>query len=444
MSPQSATFQSARSAFPPDFIFGCATAAYQIEGGGDSRGRTIWDTFAATPGNVRNREDGATACDHLSQYEHDLALLRDLGFAAYRFSFSWPRLFPGAETASAAGFDFYDRLIDTQLNLGLQPFATLYHWDLPSEIQDVGGWMNRETVYRFADYAGAVGARFGDRLASIATFNEPWCITYLSHMLGVHAPGYRDRRATARAMHHVPLAHGLATQALRAEGAHNIGLVLNMEATVGADDQPASAEAARRWGRLYQDWFLSGLFQGAYPSEVVDAFGVDLPKDFAADLATIAAPLDWLGINYYTQTQWQSHGQDFFDLTPLPWPERSDPPLTSTGWRVYPRGLTDFLVRTARDYTGALPLYVTENGMACPGTHDPQRIAYFDAHLGACLRALDQGVPLKGYFAWSLLDNYEWAEGYAQRFGLVHVDYDTQARTPKASAYAWQRFLMDS
>ena len=435
-------FKIARSAFPADFVFGCATAAYQIEGSANTRGRTIWDTFAATGTNVKNKDDGTIACDHVARYVEDLGLLKSLGFDAYRFSFSWPRLFPGGGSVpNAQGFDFYDRLIDRQLELGLRPFATLYHWDLPSELQDRGGWMNRDTAPIFAEYAAAVGQRFGDRLASIATFNEPWCLTYLSHMLGIHAPGYRDRRAAARAMHHVPLAHGLAVQALRGTGVQQVGLVLNMEQAVPANDQPESAEAARRWGLIYQDWFLGALFKGAYPAEVVAAFGPDMPVAFEADMATIAQPLDWLGINYYTQTQWLPHGDDFFDLRAKPWPADSSPPLTSIGWKQCPEGLSYFLERTSAEFTGDLPLYVTENGLAWNGIDDQERVRYFDTHLQACVNSMDKGVPLKGYFAWSLLDNYEWAEGYDQRFGLIHVDYKTQTRTPKTSARAWQNFL---
>lgn len=435
-------FNLDRSAFPPDFTFGCATAAYQIEGGGKTRGRTIWDSFAATGSNVKHRHDGAVACDHINRFASDLTLMRDLGFDAYRFSFSWPRLFPGAGTACDAGFDFYDRLIESMLEKGLRPFATLYHWDLPSELQDMGGWMNRDTAYRFADYAAGVTQRFGDRLESLATFNEPWCITYLSHMLGIHAPGYRDIRAAARAMHHVPLAHGLALQALRAQGQDNLGIVLNMERATPADDSALSNQAAHNWDQIYQGWFLGGLFKGQYPKEVVAAFGPDMPQDFEADMALISAPMDWLGINYYTRSHWTMGPDDgYFDLTQIPPKGSANRALTSIGWEQHAEGLSYFLSRTAADYTGDLPLYVTENGMAWEDKDDGVRVQYFDDHLGACLRALSTGVPLKGYFAWSLMDNYEWAEGYDQRFGIVHVDYESQARTPKTSAKAWQQFL---
>ena len=441
MSQSDFFFSLSRTAFPKGFLFGCATAAYQIEGRG-TRGRTIWDTFAATGQNVKNRDNGSLACDHLSRYGEDLKLLKGLGFDAYRFSFSWPRLFGGGGLQRRAeGFDFYDRLIDTQLKLGLKPFATLYHWDLPSELQDQGGWMNRDTAQRFADYAVAVGLHFGDRLASLATFNEPWCITYLSHMLGIHAPGYRDRRAAARAMHHVPLAHGFAIQGLRAAGVDNLGIVLNMEQAIPADNSAEAMEAAHNWHALYTDWFCSGLFKGAYPSQVVEAFSPDMPEGFEKDMEAIAVPLDWLGINYYTCAHWKKSGKGFFDLEATAPQGSASHPLTSIGWQQHPDGLRYFLEQTARDYTGDLPLYVTENGMAWEGLDDQVRGQYFSDHLVACKAALDKGVPLKGYFAWSLLDNYEWAEGYGQRFGIVHVDYQTQVRTPKASAKAWQTFL---
>lgn len=442
MSLLETRFKTKRASFPQNFLFGCATAAYQIEGQG-ARGRTIWDTFAATGQNVKSREDGSVACDHLTHYETDLKILKDLGFDAYRFSFSWPRLFAGGSTArKAKGFEFYDRLIDTQLELGLKPFATLYHWDLPSELQDQGGWMNRDTALRFADYAAEIGVHFGDRLASLATFNEPWCITYLSHMLGIHAPGYRDRRAAARAMHHVPLAHGLALQALRAAGVKNLGIVLNMEHAYPVNESESAKQAAHNWDTLYQRWFLEGLFRGTYPQEMVEAFGQDMPLGFEEDMATLSAPMDWLGINYYTRSRWSlGPSGDFFDLLQAPAQPMPDRPLTSIGWEQHADGLQYFLERTAWDYTGDLPLYVTENGMAWDGVGDDTRLRYFDDHLGACQRALASGVPLRGYFAWSLLDNYEWAEGYEQRFGIVHVDYKTQVRTPKTSAKAWQQFL---
>ena len=438
-------FTLPRSAFPIDFTFGCATAAYQIEGGGQTRGRTIWDTFAATGHNVKHKHDGAIACDHLNRFGDDLDLMRDLGFDAYRFSFSWPRLFAfdasGKPQARAEGFSFYDRLIDAMLARNLRPFATLYHWDLPAELQDRGGWMNRDTALIFADYAQEIAAKFGDRLESLATFNEPWCITYLSHMLGIHAPGYRDRRAAARAMHHVPLAHGLAIQALRAQGQKNLGIVLNMERAAPADARASSLEAAQNWDAIYNDWFTGGIFKGAYPQAVIEAFGIDMPQGFAADMETIAQPLDWLGINYYTRTHWTKSGPDFFDLEAVPPQGTASHPLTSIRWEQHAEGLSYFLARTAKDYTGDLPLYVTENGMAWDGAEDAVRVQYFSDHLSACLAVLSKDIPLKGYFAWSLLDNYEWAEGYDQRFGIVHVDYETQARTLKSSARAWQDFL---
>ena len=435
------SFQIERAAFGADFTFGCATAAYQIEGVGETRGRCIWDTFAATGTNVRNRDDGAVACDHVHKFAEDLDLLKGLGFSAYRFSFSWPRLFPGAGPSSDEGFDFYDRLIDAMLERGLAPYATLYHWDLPSELQDQGGWMNRDTAYRFAEYASAVAGTFGDRLESLATFNEPWCITYLSHMLGCHAPGYRDQRAAARAMHHVPLAHGLAIQALRAQGQKNLGIVLNMERATPADDSAEAAEAAHNWDSIYTKWFCESLFKGTYPADVVAAFGPDMPKNWQDDMALISEPLDWLGINYYTRSKWQKSGSGYFDLVASPAEGTASHPLTSIGWEQHAEGLTYFLQRTAADYTGDLPLYVTENGLAWNGLDDDVRTQYFNDHLNACHSALESGVPLKGYFAWSLLDNYEWAEGYEQRFGLIHVDYETQKRTLKDSAKAWQRFL---
>ena len=370
--------------------------------------------------------------------------MKDLGFQAYRFSFSWPRLFPEAGTiagdqASMAGFDFYDRLIDQQLELGLQPFATLYHWDLPSTLQDMGGWMNRDTPARFADYAAAVGARFHDRLASIATFNEPWCITYLSHMLGIHAPGYRDRRAAARAMHHVPLAHGLPCRPCAARASkYRDRFEYGTRASL-LMEQPLPSKPPK----IGMPSIPAGFVKGCFTAPTQIRLWRPLAQICQKDLQTICRQLQrpWIaGHNYYTRTHWQKSGDDFFDLSQTR--HRQPPPIPDkhgVGTTCRRPGIF-FTANGAGLYRRPAP-YVTENGMAWDGLDDTIRTQYFRDHLRACKTALDQGVPLKGYFAWSLLDNYEWAEGYSQRFGLVHVDYDTQERTIKQSAKAWQHFL---
>ena len=429
-------FSIERKDLGPNFLFGTATAAYQIEGGqGDGRGPCIWDTFSATPGNVKNRDSGLIACDHYHRWPGDLDLIRDGGFEAYRFSLAWPRLIPeGTGAINQQGLDFYDRLIDGMLERGLKPYATLYHWDLPSALQDKGGWMNRDIAGWFADYAALVGKHFGDRLAATATINEPWCVAYLSHFLGVHAPGYRDLRATARAMHHVLLAHGTAIDALRGEGVKNLGIVLNLEKAEPASDTPEDQAAFDIGDALFNRWYLGGVFKGQYPEELTTALAPHRPADYQKDMETVSRPLDWLGINYYTRGLYAADPNAPFGAGKVAGPlEKSD-----LGWEIHPRGLTDLLVRVSREYT-KLPLYVTETGMS--ETNDDRRVKFYDDHLRAVANAQAQGADVRGFFAWSLLDNYEWAEGYTSRFGIVHVDYATQLRTPKGSYRAFQGML---
>lgn len=427
-----------RSEFPPDFQFGVATSAYQIEGHAQGgAGLTHWDTFAATPGNVVRAENGARACDHLTRWPEDLDLIRDGGFDVYRFSTSWARVLPeGRGQVNAQGLDFYDRLVDGMLERGIKPALTLYHWELPVPLADLGGWRNRDIAGWFADYAQIVARRLGDRLWSTAPINEPWCVAWLSHFLGHHAPGLRDIRAAARAMHHVLLAHGRAIQTLRAEGVGNLGAVCNLEYAHPATDSPADIAAAGRYDAIYNRFFVSGLFKGNYPAEVLQGLAPHLPQGWQEDFAIIGQPLDWLGLNYYTCKRIAA-GQG-------PWPATDELPgplaTTEMGWEIYPEGLHHFLTTLRRDYTGDLPLYVTENGMAAPDAADPQgrvcdddRISYLARHLQVCRQAIAEGVPLKGYFAWSLLDNFEWSLGYDKRFGLVHVDFETLARRPKES-----------
>ncbi|WP_299152519.1 GH1 family beta-glucosidase [uncultured Tateyamaria sp.] len=433
-----------RSDFPKGFVFGAATSAYQIEGhkhGG--AGRAMWDDFAATPGNVIRAEDGATACDHYHHYPADLDLLKEGGFDAYRFSTSWARVMPDGRTVNPEGLDFYDRLTDAMLERGLKPCATLYHWELPSALADRGGWRNRDIAGWFGDFTEIIMGRIGDRMHSVATINEFWCVAFLSHFLGHHAPGLRDIRATARAMHHVLLAHGTSIERMRGMGLGNLGAVFNMEWAMPADDSPEAVEAAALYDDYYNRFYISGAFKGTYPARVVEALGQHFPDRWQDDFGTISAPLDWAGVNYYTRSI----------LAPNdgPWPHHHSVegplPKTQMGWEVYPKGLRDFLVRTAAEYTGDVPLWVTENGMANADTmtdgvvQDEARIDYFNAHLGAVRDAIAKGVPVKGYMAWSLLDNYEWALGYEKRFGMVHVDFDTLARTPKASWHAFREML---
>ena len=437
--------QFRRSDFPPDFLFGVATSSYQIEGhrfGG--AGETHWDTFAATPGNVIRSENGAIGCDHYHRYEQDLDLIAEAGFDCYRFSTSWARVLPeGRGSPNPEGLDFYDRLTDAMLERDLKPCATLYHWELPSPLADLGGWRNRDIAGWFSDFTDIIMRRIGDRMFSVAPINEPWCVGWLSHFLGLHAPGLRDIRATARAMHHLLLAHGSAIQTMRALGMDNLGAVFNLEWATPVDDTPAARDAAALYDGYYNQFFLGGVFKGEYPENVLQGLGPYLPAGWQDDFKLIMSPVDWCGLNYYTRK--------IIAPDSGPWPghhEVAGPlPKTQMDWEVYPQGLYDFLVRTAQEYTGDLPLYITENGMANTdpivneAVNDHARIEYLNQHVTAVLNALKTGVPLKGYFVWSLLDNYEWALGYEKRFGLVHVDFDTLQRTPKASYQALKSAL---
>lgn len=431
-----------RADFPEDFVFGTATSAYQIEGHGrGGAGRTHWDDFAETPGNVMRAETGAIACDHLTRWQEDLDLAAGAGLDAYRFSTSWARVLPdGRGAVNSEGLDFYDRLVDGMLARDLKPALTLYHWELPSPLADQGGWRNRDIAGWFADFAEIIGRRLGDRLWSAAPVNEPWCVAWLSHFEGQHAPGVRDIRAATRAMHHVGLAHGRAIAALRSLGVGNLGAVCNLEYALPADDSDGAHAAARLHDGIYNRWFAGAFRRGAYPEDVLEHLAPHMPDGWQGDMATIAAPLDWFGLNYYTCAR----------LVPCdgPWPGyravEGPLPRTQMGWEICPEGLAHFLGRMHADFDDGLPLYVTENGMAwpdTPGHDDPARIDYLDAHLARARHAIADGVPLKGYFVWSLLDNYEWALGYDKRFGLVHVDFDTLERTPKASYHALARAL---
>ncbi|AUR07007.1 GH1 family beta-glucosidase [Phaeobacter inhibens] len=438
-------FRNSRADFPKDFLFGTATSAYQIEGHGfGGAGLTHWDSFAATPGNVVRAEHGGRACDHYHRYAEDLDLAAAAGFDCYRFSTSWARVMPeGRGAPNPEGLDFYDRLTDAILERGLKPCVTLYHWELPQALADLGGWRNAEIANWFGDYAEVIMGRIGDRMYSAAPINEPWCVGWLSHFLGHHAPGLRDIRATARAMHHVMLAHGTAIQAMRALGMSNLGGVFNLEWATPVDDSEAAQQAAARYDAIYNGFFLGGAFHGRYPDLALEGLEPHLPKGWQDDFATITAPVDWCGLNYYTRKQIAPDAG--------PWPQYAEVdgplPKTQMGWEIYPQGLYDFLTRTARDYTGDLPLIVTENGMANADVvtkgkvEDAARITFVDDHLDAVRRAIADGVPVQGYFLWSLLDNYEWALGYEKRFGLVHVDFETLKRTPKASYHALRSAL---
>lgn len=436
-----------RKDFPEGFLFGAATSSYQIEGHGfGGAGRTHWDDFADTPGNVVRAENGARACDHYHRFEEDLDLVKDAGFDAYRFSTSWARVLPeGTGTVNEEGLDFYDRLTDAMLERGIKPLATLYHWELPSALADKGGWRNRDTPKYFGEFAEIIMKRIGDRMSSVATINEPWCVAWLSHFLGHHAPGLKDIRATAHAMHHVLLAHGEAITAMRGLGMDNLGAVFNLEWSTPADDSPKALEKAALYDAIYNRWFMGGVFKKEYPANVLEGLEPHMPKGWQDDMDTIGQPVDWAGLNYYTRAVIAPDEDS-------PWPglKAVEGPLPKTfmDWEIYPEALYKFLKRTTAEYTGDLPLYVTENGLAAPDqitadgiVDDPHRTNFLNQHLAQIKRAADEGVPVKGYMLWSLLDNYEWSLGYEKRFGLVHVDFETLVRTPKQSYYGIQKAL---
>ncbi|MBI1378454.1 MAG: beta-glucosidase [Frankiales bacterium] len=451
--------------FPDGFVWGAATAAFQIEGATteDGRGRSIWDTLCARPGAILDGSDGSVACDHYHRWESDLDLLRDLGLSAYRFSIAWPRVIPaGRGEVNAAGLAFYDRLVDGLLERGIEPFVTLYHWDLPQELEDLGGWRNRDTALRFAEYAAITQHRLGDRVRSWTTLNEPWCSSFLGYASGEHAPGATDPVAAITASHHLLLAHGLAAQALRGgRRPAQVGITLNLYDVTAASDSEADVEAARRLDGMQNRWFLDPVLRGTYPADVVADLArfTDLSFVHDGDLETISTKLDHLGVNYYSSFVAQGLPEPVPPAEgerPTPWVGLEDVglldrglPRTHMGWDVDPAGLTHVLERIAREYD-APPIYITENGAAYEdevvdgAVDDQQRWGYIDAHLRAALDAVDAGVDLRGYFVWSLLDNFEWAWGYTRRFGVVRVDYDTQERIVKSSARAYSGVVRDN
>jgi beta-glucosidase len=433
--------------FPPlprDFKLGAATSAAQIEGRapGDGKGPSIWDAFCAMPGRIKDGSDIDVACDHIHRMPQDVERMKWLGLDAYRFSIAWPRVQPRGQGAwNEAGFAFYDRLIDTLLAAGISPHATLHHWDLPQALQEsVGGWQSRETTRHFADYAAEVVRRFGDRLVTVSTLNEPWCVATLGYERGQFAPGLRDRRAAMQVSHHLLLGHGLALQAMRAAGAKpQLGIVLNHTPAVAAERTDADRQAARLHDALDVRWYMDPLFRGAYPADAIAHLGDDAPRVEAGDLDAIGQPLDFLGINLYTR-QWISTREP---KIPAPAPHG----FNDMGWEIVPEILTQHLVRLTRDYMPP-PIIITENGMANAdvvaadgSVPDTPRIAYLQGHLDAVAKAIALGADVCGYFYWSLLDNFEWDSGYAKRFGLFRVDYETQARTPKASAHWYRAFI---
>ncbi|WP_457390390.1 GH1 family beta-glucosidase [Roseateles sp. P5_E1] len=433
--------------FPPNFVWGVATSSFQIEGAAhaDGKGESIWDRFCRQPGAIADASNGDVACDHFNRLDDDLDLIASLGVNCYRFSIAWPRVqAKGYGDFNPKGLDFYERLVDGLKRRGIQAFATLNHWDLPQGLQDRGGWNDRDTVHRFVDYARHVQARIGDRVDGITTHNEPWVVAVLGNEQGNFAPGIKSRRTAIQVCHHLLLSHGLALQALRADGARSqLGIVLNLSSTVPATAMPEDVAAAAMADARSRRWYADPLFKGSYPEEVMAELGGDAPVVHAGDMAAIAQPMDYLGVNYYTRTVVSASGADWK-------PEERGLPVSDMGWEIYADGLTDLLVLLHRDYPGLPPVYVTENGGAFKDqtvvngrVQDDDRIAYLHDHIAAVASAMQKGVPMAGYMVWSLMDNFEWASGYLKRFGIVHVDYETQARTPKASAEWYRDFLRD-
>jgi beta-glucosidase len=490
--------------FPPGFLWGSATAAAQIEGAAfdDGKEASIWDAFSRLPGAVLNGDTPDVAVDHYNRMPADVALMKQLGLQSYRFSTSWSRIKPGDREFNRAGLDFYSRLVDELLGAGILPWLTLYHWDLPQAVEETGGWANRDTAYRFRDYAEGVYAVLGDRVEHWTTFNEPFCSSLLGYASGVHAPGRQEPAAAVAAVHHQHLGHGLAVKRLRELGAQNLGITLNLTNAIPRDpSDPVDIEAARRIDSLNNRIFLDPLLRGEYPADVrADLAEFGLADESATglvrpgDLELIAQPLDFLGVNHYHDDQVSGHPVSWkgsaavsdpglpgapdpvgemdaqADAPDADAPEAGDPhgvkggrpvsspfvnaeyvtfplrdlPLTAMGWEVHPAGLRTLLVRLGQEYPAMPPLYVTENGAAYDDTvaadgavHDGLRTSYIEQHVAAVAGAIADGADVRGYFVWSLLDNFEWAWGYGKRFGIVRVDYDTLERTPKDSARAY-------
>lgn len=440
--------------FPAHFLWGAATASYQIEGAihEDGRGSSIWDDFAATPGKVYQGHTGEVAADHYHRVEEDTDLMAQLGLGAYRFSIAWPRILPdGRGTINQAGLDFYDRLVDALLAKGIVPFATLYHWDLPSQLEREGGWLNRATAYAFADYAEIVARHLGDRVANWITLNEPWCSAYLGYGIGVHAPGLKDRQAAIDAAHHLLLGHGLAVPRMRARlpSSAQVGITLVLNPIYATDERAETARDVALANEFSNGWFLDPIYHGRYPERFFEHMGLNPPPVQQGDLESTSAPLDFLGVNNYSRIlvrgmREQPLADQFESVSPVP-----NACYTDMGWEIYPNGLRDVLVNVGRNYPVG-KLYVTENGAAFPDVwdggetvSDSRRVDYLCTYIMACAEAIEQGAPLTGYFVWSLMDNFEWGEGYAKRFGVVYIDYPTQRRVIKESGH-WYAALLNA
>ncbi|HEV8461623.1 MAG TPA: GH1 family beta-glucosidase [Gaiellaceae bacterium] len=435
------------SAFPDDFVWGAATASYQIEGAAneDGRGESVWDRFCATPGKVRNGDSGAVACDFYHRYSDDIRLMNELGVDAFRFSIAWPRVYPNPDgQINTKGLDFYDRLVDELLGNGITPYATLFHWDTPQWVEDAGGWPARATVDRFCEYVEAVAERLGDRIGHWITHNEPWVVSWIGYGWGHHAPGRTSEADALATSHHLLLSHGKAVQILRERSPESqVGITLNLDFAYAASDSEADGAAAMWVDGFHNRWFLDPLFKGAYPADMLDAWKEIAPEIQDGDLEVISQPIDFLGVNNYTSPLVAADTDGGRSRIV----HRGDVDRTDMGWEVVPEGLRDLLIRLHKDYDPKA-IYITENGAAFSdvrghdgSVEDPERQGYLEAYIGAVAEAAASGSPVRGYFAWSLLDNFEWAWGYWKRFGLIYIDYATLERVPKGSFY-WYRDLI--
>ena len=434
--------------FPADFSWGTATASYQVEGAWneDGKGESIWDRFSHTPGKISTGDTGDVACDQYHRFKEDVALMKELGLRGYRFSISWPRIFPnGKGQVNQKGLDYYNRLVDELLANGIRPFPTLYHWDLPQALEDDGGWANREIVGHFTKYAETCIGALGDRVKHWMVFNEPWVFTFLGYAVGFHAPGVRDRALGMKAMHNVNLAQASAVRAMRSAGtAEAIGTAFSMSSTYPYSDSAEDKAATERYHGFYNDWFLRPLMSGEYPKAYVDQETALREADVRpGDMEAVKAPIDFIGINLYTrQIVADNPEEKYLGVRQVPGPG----PRTGFGWEVWPAALYQMIMRVHRDY--GLPIYITENGCAYPDEvsadgriHDEQRTDFYKGFLGQVARSIDEGADVRGYYAWTLIDNFEWTFGMSQRFGLIHVDFDTLKRTIKDSGY-WYRDLI--
>lgn len=459
ISPTTKGKTASATSFPPDFLWGAATSSYQIEGATNEDGRatSIWDRFAATPGKTYQGETGDIADDHYHRMPDDVALMSELRLSAYRFSVAWPRILPqGSAAVNEKGLDFYDRLVDMLLAKGITPLATLYHWDLPLSLHEKGGWLVRETAYAFADYAEVVAKRLGDRVHWWLTHNEPWCSAYLGYAMGVHAPGVCDTQMALNAGHHILLSHGLSVPRMRAHLSPHaqVGIALDFYPVYAADNRPETLRAVERADAFRNRWFLDPLFRGRYPDGLFSDMAAAPPSSCDDDFSIISSPIDFLGVNYYSRMLVRGNANTAATMKHAPSTDSYEAieripgaSYTETGWEIFPHGLVDILTRIHQEYAPK-SIIVTENGAAFHDqwdgdghVADPQRVHYLEAHIRSVAQAIADGVPVRGYFAWSLLDNYEWSLGYSKRFGIVYVDYPTQRRIIKDSGKWYTSFL---